>query len=120
MKKTNPELPPASEWDFRQADRILLSNAAEYEYARQSDKIRVPLVRWLDTPLKGKRVRQHILDACIKRQSATPGGKLLGELLPYFPKGVAGQILEIGQKLTLQYYYLHEAILQHRPDFPNP
>ncbi|HEY5233669.1 MAG TPA: hypothetical protein VIK35_09065 [Verrucomicrobiae bacterium] len=120
MKKTNPKLPPAAEWDFRQADRILLSEAAEYEYARQSDKIRVPLVRWLETPLKGKKVRQHILDACIKRQKETPNGKLLGELDSYFPKGIAAQIIKIGEKLTLQAYLYFISILQHRPDFPNP
>jgi hypothetical protein len=132
MKKPNPTLPPAEEWDFRQVDPILLTNAAEYEYTRQSDKIRVLLVRWLDTPLQGKRVRQHILDACIKCQTETASGKLFGSIDPYFPKGIQTQIFEIGKKLMQKrtpdhhVYYepdpflYYEMFLQHRPDFPNP
>lgn len=120
MKKVNPTLPPAAEWDFRQVDPILLADATEYEYARQSEKIRVPLVRWLDTPLKGKTVRQHILDACIKRQKETTDGKLIGGLSTHFPKGIETKIFQIGETLTPQRSYFYEAILKCRPDFPNP
>lgn len=118
MKKSNLTLPAAEEWDFHQVDPILLSNAAQYEYARTSDKIRVPLVRWLDTRLKGKKIRQHILDACIKQQTETASGKLLGGL--HFPKGIETQIIEIGEKLTPNGYCWYEAILKIRPDFPQP
>jgi len=122
MKKTNPKLPPIAEWDFRQADRILLDDAARYEYARDCENIRVPLVRWLDTPLDGKRIREHIRDAGIKRhaEAQKTGAKTLDILDPYFPSGIGGRIFEIGQKLTPQCFYLWEAIVQHRPDFPNP
>jgi hypothetical protein len=120
VKKPIPKLPPAEEWDFRKVDPILLRDAAEYEYTRQSKKIRALLVRWLDSPLQGKRVREHIRDAGIKRQTKTPNGKMLGSLDPHFPKGIGSQIFEIGHKLTPQCYYLYEGIAQSRPDFPNP
>jgi hypothetical protein len=123
MKKKNPALPPATEWDFRQVDRILLRDAAEYEYARTCDNIRVPLVRWLDTRLKGKLIRQHIIDAGIKRQAEAQkaGAKILGPLPDcHFPSGVLDQIFEAGQRITPQCFYLYEAIAQYRPDFPNP
>jgi len=120
--KTKPTLPPSAEWDFRQVDPISLTDAAEHEFARECEKIRVPLVRWLETPLKGKPVRQHIIDALIKRQTqAQKTGEKLPDILDaYFPKGIQQRIFEIGQRLTPQCCCLYESIVQHRPDFPNP
>jgi hypothetical protein len=120
--RATPKLPAATEWDFRPVDRILLAEAAEYEYTRQSDKIRALLVRWLETPINGKGVRQHILDAAIKRQvdAQAAGSTSPGLLDSCFPSGILDEIIKVGQELTPQCFYFYESILQHRPDFPNP
>lgn len=114
--KAKPILPPAGEWDFRQVDPNLLSEAAVYEYARSSsEKIRAPLVRWLDTLLKGQKIRQHILNAirAAKKNDGDPAD--------FYPDGLWSKIYEAAPTGGgFQNLEIVSIIMEARPDFPSP
>ena len=112
--KEKPILPPACKWDFRQVDPNLFREAAVYEYARSSEKIRAPLVRWLDTVLKRKKIRQHILDAIRAAE------KHNGDPADFYPAGLWKEIYLSAPELGISGLEIGSIIMQARPDFPSP
>jgi len=112
--KTKPSLPPACEWDFHRIDPQLLRTVAVYEYARTSEKVRTPLVRWLDTILNGQKVRQHIFNAIL---AANKCGRDVAEC---HPKGLWQQIYMSAPDQGVWALEVHSIIMETRPDFPVP
>lgn len=114
MRQANPKLPLMIEWDFRKADPLLLREAAAYEYARTSEKMRKTIVQWLETKSHGKTIRESIFDAGIRSQQISRQTRLDDFAFPPGAYSVGKQLLPEGA------VYFYAAMLKHRPDFPDP
>jgi hypothetical protein len=105
MKKKTAKMPDRLEWDFSQIPDDQIADAALYEYARTSDKLRTSISAWLSTKLTGGTLAELLLDEARKNNrralnsvfydhvysglKATLNNEALLEIvreLPWFPK----------------------------------
>jgi hypothetical protein len=114
--KTKPAIPSAAEIDFRNIEPALLREAAVWEYARTSPAVRAAAVRWLDSEIQGKTVREHLL---AELRKPCPGARsLLFRILDRDERLALGMVdlsmLHLGKHRRLS------MLLWDRADFPAP
>lgn len=105
MKAKLLKIPDPVEWDFRGVQPEALADAALYEYARASDKIREVVCRASDTKCNGQTLRKRMI-ALLKKgdKSAIHQAEIMA----------AGGFAEAGLPITLWHHF------NSRPDFPEP
>jgi len=99
-----PVFPPREEWDFSAIDDVVLKPAIIYEYARTSSLIRSSLCACLDSKIKGRTIRDHLLDSV--KAGHSPDDKI-SDKVDEAVGGVKNDVLLL-------------IVSTMKPDFPKP
>ncbi len=114
--KTKSTIPPAADFDFRGVDPALVYEAAVWEYSRTLPAVRAAGVRFLDSEIQGKTVRQHLQ---AEARKPYPGPRSLFHRILDRDEQLARRMVDFSMFYLGKYEHLR-MLLWDRADFPAP